>query len=248
MRSLHRLVREAVRSAEAEPIREALQSTAKDVLGADFVRLLDVAQDRAGASSGTDGFLRFADGPSGTAHVIATGEPLAVPDTADCSTIVPGRAAHEGIASALFVPLAWADEVRSVLIVGWSQQRAIADEDVATAELAADSAAAGLARLEAEARRADSSAQDRVVVRVANALNATLDLQEILLTLVHEAALALDADSTGVFLGDRDSGAVATAGYGVPEGWHGHRLEPGEGATGRVLETNATVVHHDYVS
>ena len=61
-------------------------------------------------------------------------------------------------------------------------------------------------------------------MRAGRALNATLDLQEILLTLVHEAALALDADLTGVYLGDAEKGAVATAGYGVPEGWHGLRI------------------------
>src|SRR5262249_17032850 len=136
-----------------------------------------------------------------------------------------------------FVPVAWAGEVRSVLILGWTTPRAISPEDIATAELAADTAASGFARLETEARRADSLAQDRVVVRVANALNATLDLQEILLTLVHEAALALHADFTGVFLGDKAEGAVATAGYGVPEGWHGIRVEAGQGVTGRVLNT-----------
>jgi diguanylate cyclase (GGDEF)-like protein len=248
MRSFHRLAREAVRAAEAEPIREALLAAVKAALGADLVRLLDVAQDHAGASDESDAFLRFQDGPSGTARVIATGEPLAVPDALKSTSIVPGRAEQHGIASALFVPVAWGDEVRSVLIVGWNEQREIAGEVVATAVLAADNAAAGLARLEAEARRTDASAQDRVVVRVANALNATLDLQEILLTLVHEAALALHADVTGVFLGDTAKGAVATAGYGVPEGWHGIRVEAGQGVTGRVLETNATVVQHDYVS
>src|SRR4029079_12512771 len=234
--------------ADAEQIRSALQAALKDLLAADLVRLLDVAQDRAGASDASDAFLRFAEGPSGTAHVMATGESLAIPDAAASSSIVPGRAAHHGIASVLFVPVRWADEVRSVLILGWAELRAISDDDIALAELAADSAAAGLARLEAEARRADGHAQDRVVVRVANALNATLDLQEILLTLVHEAALALRADFTGVFLGDGEQGAVATAGYGAPEGLHGLKIDPGQGATGRVLAAGATVVHHDYVS
>jgi diguanylate cyclase (GGDEF)-like protein len=248
MRSLNRLAREAARSADAEPIREALLEALREDLGADRARLLDVAQDRAGASYDPDAFLRFDAGPSGTAHVMATGESLAIPDTADSEAIVSGRAAGHGIVSLLFVPVVWAGEVRSVLVLGWATPRAISAEDIAAAERAADCAAAGLARLETERRRAASSAQDGVVVRVANALNATLDLQEILLTLVHEAALALDADSTGVFLGDGAEGAVATAGYGVPEGWHGLRVEPGEGVTGRVLKTGATVVQHDSAS
>ena len=114
------------------------------------------------------------------------------------------------------------------------------------AELAADQAAAGFARLEADERRAAGSVQDRAVVRAAGALNATLDLQEILLTLVHEAALALDAEMSGVYLGDAENGAVATAGYGVPEGWHGLHVAPGEGAAGQVLETGKPFVSNDY--
>src|SRR4051812_5639779 len=238
MRPLHRLAREAAHSASAESIRDALKATLAENLQPGLVRLLDVAQDRAAS----DGFLGFAEGASGTAHVIATGQSLAIPDAGG------SRAAEHGIASALFVPVAWAGEVRSVLIVGWSEPRAISGDDVAMAELAADSAAAGLGRLEAERRRTDGVARDRVVVRVANALNATLDLQEILLTLVHEAALALHADFTGVFLGDAQTGATATAGYGVPEGWHGLRVEAGQGVAGRVLQTRATVVEHDHLS
>ncbi|WP_028065871.1 diguanylate cyclase [Solirubrobacter soli] len=249
MRSLNRLAEEAARSAHVEPIRDALKTAALELLGAGFVRLLDIAQDRAGASDrSADEFLRFTDGPSGTAHVIATRKPLAIDDAAVSTAIVPGRAALHGIASALFVPVIWADEVRSVLIVGWLEPHPVTADDIARAELATNTAAAGLARLEEESRRAEGLAQDRVVVRVANALNATLDLQEILLTLVHEAALALNADFTGVFLGDKAEGAVATAGYGVPEGWHGIRVEAGQGVTGRVLHTNATVVQHDYTS
>src|SRR4051812_31924641 len=238
MRPLHRLAREAAHSASAESIRDALKATLAENLQPGLVRLLDVAQDRAAS----DGFLGFAEGASGTAHVIATGQSLAIPDAGG------SRAAEHGIASPLFVPLAWAGEVRSVLIVGWSEPRAISGDDVAMAELAADSAAAGLGRLEAERRRTDGVARDRVVVRVANALNATLDLQEILLTLVMEAALALHADFTGVFLGDAETGATATAGYGVPEGWHGLRVEAGQGVAGRVLQTRATVVEHDHLS
>jgi GAF domain-containing protein len=148
--------------------------------------------------------------------VIATGRPLAIPDARNSEDIVPGRAEHHGIESALFVPVVWGNEVRLVLLVMWSARREITADDIGLAELAADQAAAGFARLEADERRAAGSAQDRAVVRAARALNASLDLQEILLTLVHEAALAVDAEMSGVYLGDGEHGAVATAGYNVP--------------------------------
>ena len=145
--------------------------------------MLEVSQDGSGACRpGTDEYLRFDEhGQSGTARVLATGRPLVVPDARTSGELVPGRAAEHGIASALFVPLSYAGELRDVVILGWSEPRDITPEDVATAELAAASAAAGLARIEADERRAAGSIQDRAVVRAASALNASLDLQEILL-------------------------------------------------------------------
>jgi diguanylate cyclase (GGDEF)-like protein len=216
------------------------------------VRLLKVTQDGTGAAEAPltgdvpDEYLRFGGGPSGTARVIATRRPLAVSDARTSPDIVPGRAEKLGIASALFVPVIWSDEVRLVLIVAWNARREISADDIAIAELAADQAAAGFARFEADERRAAGSIQDRAVVRAANALNASLDLQEILLTLVHEAALALDGDMSGVYLGDGAHGAIATAGYGVPEGWHGLRIAPGEGAAGQALLTGKPYVSSDY--
>jgi diguanylate cyclase (GGDEF)-like protein len=133
-----------------------------------------------------------------------------------------------------------------VLIAGWNARREISADDVALAQDAADQAAAGFARLEADERRAAGSIQDRAVVRAARALIASLDLQEILLTLVYEAALAVDADMSGVYLGDAEKGAVATAGYSVPEGWHGLHVAPGEGAAGQALVTGKPFVSSDY--
>ena len=63
---------------------------------------------------------------------------------------------------------------------------------------------------------------------------------------MHEAALALDAEASGVYLGDAEEGAVATAGYGVPEGWHGLHVKPGAGAAGHVLQTGEAFLSNDY--
>src|SRR3954447_23461868 len=158
MRAFTRLAREAAHAVNAEPILDALRHALTEVLSPDVVRLLD-------------------DTDAGPAHVLATGRPLAIPDA---------RSAGHDAASVLRAPVAWAGDVRSVLILGWNEPRPISDDDVAAAEFAVHSAAAGLARVEAEALRADGCAQDQVVLRVANALNATLALDEILPTLVRE--------------------------------------------------------------
>jgi diguanylate cyclase (GGDEF)-like protein len=217
------------------------------LLDADQVRLLRITQDRSGAQiPDSEEYLRFGDGPSGTATVIATGRPLAVPEARTSTAIVPGRAEQHDVSSALFVPVAWGGEVRDVALLLWTQPRAISAADIDTAQLVADQAAAGFARLEADERRAAGSVQDRAVVRAAAALNASLDLQEILLTLVHEAALAVDAELSGVYLGDGENGAVATAGYSVPAGWHGLHIAPGQGAAGKVLVSGKPFVSSDY--
>ncbi|HEY6886955.1 MAG TPA: diguanylate cyclase [Solirubrobacter sp.] len=246
MRPLHRLAREAAQSASAEPIRDALTAALEDLYAPGMLRVLQVSQDRETAAEPAER-LRFDEHQaSGTARVVATRRPLVVPDALTSTEIVPGRAELHGIASALFLPITWGDDVREVIILGWHQRRELGHEEVASGLLAADQAAAGLARIEAEARRVAGSVQDRAVVRAGRALNATLDLQEILLTLVHEAALALEADFSGVYLGNGEDGAVAAAGYGVPEGWHGIRLRSGEGIVGQVLATGETSVSHDY--
>ncbi len=246
MRPLHRLAREAAQSASAESIRDALRAALEELYAPAMLRVLEVSQDRATATEPMER-LRFDEHrSSGTARVVATRRPLVVPDALTSTEIVPGRAALHGIASALFLPVTWGDEVRAVVILGWRERREVGHEEVASGLFAADQAAAGLARLEAEARTVAGSVQDRAVVRAGRALNATLDLQEILLTLVHEAALALEADFSGVYLGNGEDGAVAAAGYGVPEGWHGIRLRSGEGIVGQVLATGETSVSHDY--
>jgi diguanylate cyclase (GGDEF)-like protein len=257
IRLLRPLAREAAQSASAAAILRALQAALKTLLDADQIRVLDVSQDRsgaaevefAGAETGAGEYLRFEQGaPSGTARVIATGAPFAVPDARTSTEIIPGSAARRDYASSLFVPMPWGEpsEVRSVIIIAWQARREITPADIAIAELAAHQAAAGLARLEAEERRARGSVQDRAVVRAGRALNATLDLQEILLTVVHEAALAVDAEMSGVYLGNGEEGAVATVGYSVPEDWHGHHVAPGEGAAGKVLETGKPFISNDY--
>lgn len=230
-------------------LRAAATTAVKALLGADHVTMLDVSQDRSAVGEAdTDAYSRIAeDGYAGTAHVLATGRTLAIADALAPDSPSPALAREHGVASALMSPLAWSGEIRSIVIAIWSTQRDFTPREIEATELAAAQAAAGFARLEAEARRATGSVQDRAVVRAANALNASLDLQEVLLTLVHEAALALGADMAGVFLADEEDGATATAGFNVTEEWYGSRIASGEGAAGRVLATGVPFLTSDYL-
>jgi diguanylate cyclase (GGDEF)-like protein len=227
-----------------------------DALGADQVHLYEVAQhgrtgertvqafDGGHATGDVEDVL---DGrPSGIASVIATGRPLAVGDARVSPVIRRELVEHYDVAATVFLPVSVAGSVRTVIVLVWHEPRDFDLEFLSLAETLADQAAAGFARLEAEQRHAAGAAQDRALVRAARALNASLDLQEVLRTLSREAALATGGDLAGVYLGDAERGAVATAGHNVPEEWHGIELAPGEGAAGKALELGRSYATNDY--
>src|SRR4051794_22660065 len=161
MRPLHRLAREAARSASAVQIHDALTAALEDLFAPAMCRVLEVSQDQKAATESTE-HLRFNEHrSSGTARVVATRQPLVVPDALTSTEIVPGRAELHNIASALFLPITWGEDVREVIILGWQERREFSDEDVAAGQFAADQAASGLARIETEARSVAGSTQDR---------------------------------------------------------------------------------------
>ena len=146
----------------------------------------------------------------------------------------------------LFVPIAWGGEVRHVAIAIFRTRRELSGDEIALARALADQAAAGLARLEAEQRAVSRARQDQALVRAARALNASLDLGEVLHTLAREACQAVDGDIAGVYLGNAETGGVATAGYNVADEWKGLTLAAGEGAAGQALATGRPFMTNDY--
>ena len=184
--------------------------------------------------------------PSGVARVVAAGTSLHVPDARGSGEIRAEMVEHFDVASALFVPVTYGGEVRHVAILLSHTMREFTAAEIGSAEALADVAAAGLARLEAENRRAARSAHDRALVRAARALNMSLELGEVLRALAREAAHAVGADLTGVYLGNAEDGGIATAGHNVPDEWHGLVLAPGEGAAGKALLTGKSYLTNDY--
>ncbi len=214
------------------------------------MHLFEVAQDHCSGEAivkghGTDYEMVLGEGPSGVALVVASGEPLNVSD-ARSGTVRPELVARFNVASAVFVPLVQDGDVRRVAILISEAARDFTPAEVADALALAHVAASGFARLDAERRRAARAAQDRALVRAARALNMSLELQEVLRTLAHEAAAAVGADITGVYLGNGRDGGVATAGYNVPDEWHGLQVAPGEGAAGTVLLSGESFATNDY--
>jgi diguanylate cyclase (GGDEF)-like protein len=247
---MHRVARAAVAARTPEALADDVTSALREALRVDAVHLVEVAQDHAVGEAvvnrGGSGYDMVLDaGPSGVARVVASGAPLHVPD-ARSGLIRPELVERFNVASALFVPLVHDGEVRLVAILISEVTRAFAEAEIFEAETLADIAAAGFARLDAERRRTARAAHDRALVRAARALNRSLELHEVLRTLAHEAAAAVGGDLTGVYLGNGRDGGVATAGYAVPDEWHGLRVAPGEGAAGKVLLTGESYATNDY--
>jgi diguanylate cyclase (GGDEF)-like protein len=157
-----------------------------------------------------------------------------------------GQEQRVGRSGAVLVPIAWGDEVRHVAIATVREGRVLSDDELSLALALGELAAAGLARLEAEARSRARGRQDQALVRAAHALNASLALDDVLRTLAREAAMAVDAEMSGVYLGNAETGGVATAGHNVPDGWHGLTLAAGEGAAGQALTTARPYITDDY--
>jgi diguanylate cyclase (GGDEF)-like protein len=202
----------------------------------------------SGGNARLDGENALDGRPSGIAAAIATGRPLAVADARASDLLRPELVEHYDVASAVFLPVAVRGDTRYVIALVWHEQREFDLDTLALAETLAEQAAAGYSRLDAEHRHAAGAAQDRALVRAARALNASLNLQEVLRTLSREAALAVGADLAGVYLGDAEHGAVATAGHNVPDEWHGIELAPGEGAAGKALQLGRPYATNDYRS
>ena len=251
---LQRVARAAAVATNADALHAELTGALYAALQVDQILLFEVAQ---GATGGEGRVIEevdeqpvyvqsLADRPSGTARVVATGVPFHVLDAEGCEGLQPELVARFRAASVLFVPVAWREEVRHVAIAVFHERRELADAEVALAHALADQAAAGLARLEAERRAVARARQDQALVRAARALNASLELGEVLHTLASEAALAVDGDISGVYLGDAERGGVATAGHNVADGWHGITLAAGEGAAGTTLATGKPFMTNDY--
>ncbi|HEX2410809.1 MAG TPA: HD domain-containing phosphohydrolase [Solirubrobacteraceae bacterium] len=247
--SLQAVARAAASASDPAELGAALTRAVREAVGADLVHRVEVAQDGTvgeGSDGGDGGYeLALGPGPSGTARVVGTGRTLHVPDARADGSLRQEMVERFDVASVLFVPVICEREVRDVIVVVSHTPRTFTAEEVGVVEGLADVAAAGLSRLDSERRQAARAAHDRALVRAARALNASLELEEVLRTLAHEAALAVGADLTGVFLGNARDGGVATAGHDVPAGWHGTTVGPGEGAVGQVLLTGATFMTND---
>jgi GAF domain-containing protein len=255
-----RVLSEAVLGATAvEDVVNGFLAAARDALAVDQVHLIEVSQDAAvgharvvayeAGGMREDAYVMVLDErPSGTTHVVATGDVLHVPDAPSSAALRADYTERFGVRSALFVPLAWAGDVRWVAVLIRSREAPFAEDVIELARLAANIAAAGLALLEARESQDSHSDRDAALARGAALLNTGLSQDELLAGLCREADAALDGDMAGVYLGDAERGGVATAGHNSPKNWLGYVMAPGEGVGGQVLKTGHAAISNAYQS
>jgi GAF domain-containing protein len=195
-------------------------------LGADQVHLTEVSQDgdvgegRVGGSDAAS-YRQWLGDPSLISCVIDAGAAVAVADAPGDPRLRQDMVERFGVASLLGVPVRWSGEVRFVGVAITHERRVYEPDEIELAETLANQAAVALALLEAEHSRAATAGQDAALTRAATALNASLELEEVLETLSREADLAVGGTLAGVYLADGSGGGVATAGHNTPADWKG---------------------------
>ncbi len=252
---MHRLSEAVVAARTPSDVTEALVAMLHEGLALDEVHLSEVGQSgevtRAtiGAETGAalSGYTQVLDDrPSGVGHVLATGTTLVVPDAPNSPVVRADLVDRFHVASSAYVPLRFGGEIRFVAVLISHTPRALGADEIALAETLANQAAAALALLESERRRAARAERDAALTRAAAALGASLELVDVLETLAREADLALGGHLAGVYLADGSGGGVATAGHNTPEDWTGIVLSRGEGVAGRILTTGEAFVTNAY--
>ena len=255
-----RVLSESVLQATSvEDVVDAFLAAARAQLAVDQVHLIEVSQDAAvgharvvayeAGGMREDAYVMVLDErPSGTTHVVTTGDVLHVPDAPGSSALRRDYTERFGVRSALFVPLSWERTVRWVAVLIRTHDDAYTPEQVDLARVIANLSAAGLALLEARESHDQRSERDAALTRAAAVLNAGLPLQTVLESLCREADLAVGGDMAGVYLGDGDTGGVATAGHKIPDGWMGYVMVPGDGVGGQVLKTGRAAISNAYQS
>ncbi len=253
-----RALSEAVLAAESvEDIVDAFLAGAREQLRIDQVHLIEVSQDAAVGHARVvayeagglreDAYVMVLDErPSGTTRVVTTGEVLHVADAPESPALRRDYTDRFGVRAALFVPLAWDQEVRWVTVLVRTRPMAFEPAEIEVAQVMANIAAAGLALLETRDRQASRHDRDAALARGVAVLNSDLPRDELLSRLCEEADMALDGDMAGVYLGDSHQGGVATAGHRTPASWHGYRMLPGEGVGGQVLATGRAAISNAY--
>jgi len=161
-----------------------------------------------------------------------------------------------GLRSFMAVPLISKDQVLGVLHVQSANEKAYTEADVNLAESIASQIAGAIAnaRLYTERKRAEEQLQRQkdylnAVQEMSLGMINRLDLNELLEAIIDRAASLIGVPNGYIYLLEpEETELVMKVGVGVHKDHVGFRMKPGEGITGRALETGQPIVVDDYRS
>ena len=188
----------------------------------------------------------------GLSRLVATeGRPIAIPDLAtDPRAGDPGRVQASGLVSFLGIPIRTKDQLIGVLCLFTTRRREFGREELGLISSFADLSAAALdrARLLRKARRRQEEAE--ALAEIGRALSSSLHPDQVLQAIVHHARGLLKCDLANVGIYDPVQGVLrsrASVGHRHPESV-GLVVRPGQGMSGRVLQTGEPLVTDDYLN
>jgi diguanylate cyclase (GGDEF)-like protein len=242
-----------VGGARPEAVRRSIVREARTLLGSDAALLVAIDPREGVAQTVAGDPEPSADAKRVALHdVPALREMLELRRTAaraggDRARVLAdllGAPVAPGVALAL--PMRTDDSVDYALVLLNAPGRAHSPEDADLAAAFATAAGAVLAQARLAGEQADRVAQQAALARAAKTLNESLDFADVLQSICQEAARILEADSTAVYRGDADSGLTVEAIVGLPPEVLGHRLAPGAGLSGRVIQADRPMLTNDY--
>jgi diguanylate cyclase (GGDEF)-like protein len=253
--AVSRLLGETALSAGPDAVRASLVREARELFGVSGALLLGLDERQRSVT------LLVADpAPTDSAGAVAAHPLDAVPAVRDLIDLrLP--AAHGTIddspfarilgwttpaATTLFVPIRDRGSVSHVLALAQNRMQPFspAEQELAGAFAAAASGALAQVRLAGE--QSSHMAQQSALARAAKTLNENLDLSRLLTTICGEAQAIVGADSSAIYLGNKEEGMVAEAIYDLDTQVLGFRLPTGQGLAGRVAATGESQVSNDY--
>lgn len=199
--------------------------------------------------------FKAAKGEGVTGHVLVTGEPIIINDVAKWNGYVEGV---EGARSEMAAPMRLDNEIIGVLDAESRRPAAFQESDLDFFRIFADQAATAIhnarlvSQLEQRSRQLEKTVNELALLnRLGQQMNASLSIDTLLGEVLHLAKKALHFDHCAVLLKETDQTngeeiLVCRAALGYREEVaRGLRLKPGEGITGRVLETGKPILVPD---
>jgi PAS domain S-box-containing protein len=215
LEAVHELSTALVRARDVEAAARPLTGSVHDLLGADFVAVALIDEERTeargvlGELHGEDvGWWRelrldLVHEPSGIASAAFEATPIAIYDVESSRLVSKRLAERTGARSGIWVPLIAEERVVGVLVVASTgAKRAFTPDEVALLEALAGETALALDRLRSSSALADALERERAIAAIARRVRSELSSDAVVDIATSELRSTLRLESAVVELGD----------------------------------------------